>query len=68
MNDKEFFLVEYKDRDPENGNYIVKRVEDGEVLSIPAASSIYILSLEQGQMLLMFLPKGQPHGYLFAPI
>jgi len=68
MSDKELFLVEYQDRDPNTGNYIVKKVTDGEILSVPAAASIFILSLEPGQMLLLFCPQEHPPGYLFAPI
>ncbi|WP_250121912.1 hypothetical protein [Chroococcidiopsis sp. CCMEE 29] len=68
MSDKELFLVEYQDRDPNTGNYIVKKVVDGEILSVPAAATIFILSLAPGQMLLLFCPQEHQQGYLFAPI
>jgi hypothetical protein len=68
MNDREIFVVEYEDRDPETGNYIVTKVANGEIISVPSRSSIYILKLEKGQHLILFQPQGDPHGYLLAPI
>lgn len=68
MSDKELFLVEYQDRDPNTGNYVVKKLVDGEIVSIPASSSIFILSLKPGQMLVMFQPQNHPQGFLFAPL
>lgn len=68
MNNENVFLVQYLDREPDTGNYIVKKLINGEIVSVPAASGIYILSLEPGQMLMLFCPKEQPEGFLFAPI
>lgn len=69
MNEANISLVEYEDRDPETGNYIVKKIASGEVLLVPAISSIYILKLEKGQPLILIqLPGGNPEGYLIAPI
>jgi hypothetical protein len=60
--------VEYHDRDPENGNYIVKRVSDGEVLNVPSMSAIAILKLSPGQKLVLFQPDAESQGYLLAPM
>ena len=69
MSDIDLSLVEYEDRDPNNGNHLVTRVSDGEKLSVPSSSSaILLLNLEKGQKLLLFWPKELPYGYLITPI
>ncbi len=61
-------VVEYEDRDPETGSYIVKKIPSGEILLVPSVSSIYILKLEKGQILILIQPPGYPDGYLVPPI
>ncbi len=68
MNQVHISIVEYEDRDPETGSYIVKKIPSGEVLLVPAISSIYILKLEKGQPLILIQPPGHPEGYLIPPI
>jgi hypothetical protein len=68
MSDRELFVVEYEDRDPETGNYIVRKLSNGEIVSVPSTASIFILSIHKGQALVLFQPHGHPHGYLLAPI
>jgi len=36
------------------------------MVSVPSSPTIFILSLEKGQQLV--LPKEHPHGYLLAPL
>jgi len=65
---KDLWIVEFQDRDPETGNYLVKKLPDGEVVSVPSNSAISFLKIESGQPLVLFHPEGQPHGCLLAPI
>ncbi len=65
---KELSMVEFQDRDPENGNYLVKKLLDRELVSVPSDSAIAIVKVEQGQKLVLFHPEGHPHGCLLAPI
>lgn len=64
----ELFVVEYQDRDPESGNYIVKNLTNGEIVSVPSQSAIYILKLDPGQKLILVQPTGETDGYLLPPI
>ncbi len=68
MNEANISVVEYQDRDPETGRYIVKKIPSGETLLVPSVSSIYILKLEKGQTLIFIQPPGYPEGYLVSPI
>ena len=68
MNEANISLVQYEDRDPETGNYIVKKIPSGEILRVPSVSSIYILKLEKGQILILIQLPGQSDGYLVPPI
>ena len=68
MNNGELFVVQYEGRDDETGDYLVKKVANGETITVPSISSIFILSIEQGQSLILFQPQGDTHGYLLAPI
>jgi hypothetical protein len=66
--DRELCMVEFQERDPETGNYLVKKLPDGEVVSVPSASAIAVVKIQRGQLLVLFHPKGSPHGCLLAPI
>ncbi len=68
MNEASVSIVEYEDRDPETGSYIVKKIPSGETILVPSVSSIYILKLEKGQKLIFIQPPGYPEGYLVPPI
>ena len=68
MIDASISIVQYEDREPETGHYIVKKIPSGEVLLVPSVSSIYILKLEKGQILILIQPPGHPEGYLIPPI
>ena len=68
MNEANISVVEYEDRDEDTGSYIVKKIPSGEVIFVPAVSSIFILKLEKGQVLIFVQPPGYPEGYLLAPI
>lgn len=68
MNEANISLVEYEDRDPETGNYIVKKIPSGEVLRVPSVPSIYIMRLEKGQVLILIQPPGHLKSYLVPPI
>lgn len=68
MNEANISIVEYQERDPETGSYIVKKIPSGETLLVPSVSSIYILKLEKGQILILIRPPGYPEGYLVPPI
>ena len=68
MIDANISIVQYEDRDPESGHYIVKKIPSGEILLVPSVSSIYILKLEKGQILILIQPPGHPEGYLVPPI
>jgi len=65
---KDLWMVEFQNRDPETGNYLVKKLPDGEVVSIPSNSAIVSLKVDPGQMLVLFHPEGHSHGCLLAPI
>jgi len=65
---KDLWMVEFQGRDPETGNYLVKKLLDGEVVSVPSNSAIVSLKIELGQLLVLFHPEGHPHGCLLAPI
>ena len=68
MIDANVSIVQYEDQEPETRHYIVKKIPSGEVLLVPSVSSIYILKLEKGQMLILIQPPGHPEGYLVPPI
>lgn len=68
MNEANISIVEYEDRDPETGDYIVKKIPSGELALVSAVSSIYILKLEKGQKLILIQPPGHSEGYLVPPI
>ncbi|KJH73337.1 hypothetical protein [Aliterella atlantica] len=61
-------IVQYEDRDEETGNYLVKSIDSGEIISVPSVSSIYILKLEKGQILILIQLPEHPQGYLIPPI
>lgn len=68
MNEVKVSLVQYEDRDAETGNYIVKHINSGETIAVPSVSSIYILKLEKGQILILIQLPENPQGYLVSPI
>ncbi|CAA9553638.1 hypothetical protein AVDCRST_MAG81-40 [uncultured Synechococcales cyanobacterium] len=65
---QELFMVEFQSRDSETGNYLVKKLVNGETVSVPSDSAIVLVKIEQGQKLVLFHPEGLPHGCLLAPI